>query len=140
MGSQLRSIAARIRALERRLAPELAVVRLHKLADDYSRECQRAQVENKPQPETQLLVLKIAKAGFRLSTYMALHNCLKRCRKQNNLPNPREMLLALIPYHWELVNRYLPRTTPANEGVANEGVDEEVEDRPWREWATAEAW
>ncbi len=46
------------------------------------------------------------------------------------IPKASDILLALIPWAWEMINRHMPRNVQDNEGV---------DDRPWREWATAEA-
>ena len=130
MDAELRSLEARIRALKRKYAPQLAFIRLRKLTEDHVLECEHAQAENKPQPETHTFTGKIVKAGFRLRTFMALHKCIDRFRKKDAIPEVRDILLALIPWCWERINRLLPR---------NSDLDQEVEERPRKEWASAEA-
>ena len=121
MRSEIRSLQARVRALQRKYAHQLAFIRLRKLAEDYTLECEKARTEHKPQPDTHTFIKKIAKAGFRLQTFMALHKCLDRFREKDALPEVRDILLALIPLDWERINRHVPRKSD---------LDEEVEERP----------
>ncbi len=130
MRSEIRSLQARVRALQRKYAPQLAFIKLRQLAEDYTLECEKARDEHKPQPETHRFIKKIVKAGFRLRTFIALHKCVDRFRDKDAIPEPRDILLALLPYDWERINRHMPRKSE---------LDQDVEERPWREWATAEA-
>ena len=130
MRSEIRSLQARVRALQRKYAPQLAFIRLRKLAEDHVLECERAQAGNKPQPDTHTFIRKIAKAGFRLRTFAALHKCIDRFREKDAIPEPRDILLALIPLDWERINRHMPKKSDLDQGV---------EDRPWKEWASAAA-
>ena len=130
MRSEIRSLQARVRALQRKLAPELAFVRLRKLADDYAQECQRARSEHRPQPENRSLTRKIVEAGFRLHTFMDIHKYLDRCRKQDTLPERRDILLALIPWAWETINRHIPRNSDFSD------LGDEARERFWKEWLT----
>ena len=93
------------------------------------RECRTDQPEDVSQPDTHTFIRKIAN-GFRLRTFMALHKCIDRFREKDALPEVKDILLALIPLDWERINRHVPR---------NSDVDQGVEDRPWKEWASAEA-
>ncbi len=87
----------------------------------------RAQTPAQFPPFTQ----RIVKAGFHLQTFMALHKTLNRCREKDALSETRDILLALIPRAWETINRHVPR---------NADYDEEVEGRPWKEWASDTTW
>ena len=109
MKSEIRSLQARVRALQRKYAPQLAFIRLRKLAEDHVLECEKARGEHKPQPETHSFTRKIVKAGFRLRTFMALHKCIDRFREKDAIPEPRDILLALIPLDWERINRHMPK-------------------------------
>ena len=109
MRSEIRSLQARVRALQRKYAPQLAFIKLRQLAEDYVIECEKARVEHKPQPETHSFIKKIVKAGFRLRTFISLHKCVDRFREKDAFPEPRDILLALIPYDWERINRHMPR-------------------------------
>ena len=128
MRSEIRSLQARVRALQRKYAPQLAFIRLRKLAEDHVLECEKARGEHKPQPETHRFTKKIVKAGFRLRTFAALHKCIDRFREKDAIPEPRDILLALIPLDWERINRHMPKKSD---------IDQGVEDRPWREGAAA---
>ena len=130
MRSEIRSLQARVRALQRKYAPQLAFIRLRKLAEDHVLECEKARAEHKPKPDTHTFIRKIAKAGFRLRTFAALHKCIDRFREKDAIPEPRDILLALIPLDWERINRHMPRKSDLDQGV---------EDRPWKEWAAAAA-
>ena len=109
MRSEIRSLQARVRALQRKYAPQLAFIRLRKLAEDYALKCERARSGNKPQPETHTFTKEIVKAGFRLRTFAALHKCIDRFREKDAIPEPRDILLALIPLDWERINRIMPK-------------------------------
>ena len=128
MKSEIRSLQARVRTLQRKYAPQLAFIQLRKLAEDHVLECEKARGEHKPQPETHWFIEKIVKDGFRLRTFAALHKCIDRFRKEDAIPEPRDILLALIPLDWERINRHMPK---------NSDYDAKVEDRPRKEWATA---
>ncbi|MDE2940311.1 MAG: hypothetical protein OXR67_15555 [Chloroflexota bacterium] len=52
-----------------------------------------------------------------LTTWMHLHNYLDKVREQGDIPEPRRMLLALLPWAWEskydnLLMRELPAPEP----------------------------
>ena len=140
MRSEIRSLQARVRALQRKYAPQLAFIRLRKLAEDYVLECEKARASREqgdgeegegsgdpgcragnigtgprpkdvPQPETHTFVKKIVKAGFRLRTFAALHKCIDRFREKDAIPEPRDILLALIPLDWERINRHMPKNS-----------------------------
>ena len=128
MRSEIGSLQARARALQHKYAPQLAFIKLWEIAEGYTLECEKARAESKPQPETQSFSRKIVKAGFRLRTFMALHKCVDRFREKDAIPDCRDILHALILYDWKRINRHMPRKSD---------LDEDVEGRPWREWATA---
>ena len=109
MRSEIRSLQARVRALQGKYAPQLAFIRLRRLADACAIECERARSENRPQPPKRSLTRRAAGAGFRLHTVMALHKYVDRCREQDTLPERRDIRLPLAPWAWEMINRYIPR-------------------------------
>ena len=59
-----------------------------------------------PPPGTHAIIQCIAQAGFRLHTFMSLHHYLERCRSQSRNPEPRQFILALLP--WAAHRRYQP--------------------------------
>ena len=94
----MRSLQARVRALQRILAPELAVVRLRRLSEEFCIESTVAHANGEPPSHPQAFIRRVASAGFRLSTFMAVHKYLERCRVNNNLPDREDLLHALIPW------------------------------------------
>ena len=94
----MRSLQARVRALQRILAPELAVVRLRRLSEEFCIESSVVQANGQPPSHPHAFIRRVASAGFRLSTFMAVHKYLERCRDRDDLPDPEDLLHALIPW------------------------------------------
>ena len=94
----MRSLQARVRALQRILAPELAVVRLRRLSEEFCIESTVVQAKGEPPSHPHAFIRRVASAGFRLSTFMAVHKYLERCRDRNDLPDVEDLLHALIPW------------------------------------------
>ena len=94
----MRALQARVRALQRILAPELAVVRLRRLSEEFCIESSVVQANGEPPSDPHAFIRRVASAGFRLSTFMAVHKYLERCRDRNDLPDPEGLLHALIPW------------------------------------------
>ena len=95
----LSSLRRRVDAIRRKLAIPLAILRLRRLAAEYSLECTVAHADRQPQPETHPFILRVVDAGFRLTTFMAVHKYLESCRSQNTLPDSEKLLRALLPWH-----------------------------------------
>ena len=95
----LSSLRRRVDALLRKYAPEVAILRLRRLASEFSLECTVAHADRKPQPETHPFILRVVEAGFRLLTFMAVHKYLEECRSQNTIPESEKLLRALLPWH-----------------------------------------
>ena len=95
----LSSLRRRVDALRRKLAGPLAILRLRRLAAEHSLECTVAHADRKPHPEIHPFILRVVDAGFRLTTFMAVHKYLESCRSQNTLPDSEELLRALFPLH-----------------------------------------
>ena len=94
----LSSLRARVRSLRRKLAPQLALLRLRRLAEEHCLQSSVAQADRQPPPDTHAFILRVAAAGFRLTTYMAAHKYLERCRDSNPLPDRENLVRALIPW------------------------------------------
>ena len=94
----MRSLQARVRALQRILAPELAVVRLRRLSEDFCIESSVARADRQPPSHPHVFIQRVASAGFRLPSFMATHKYLERCRGNNNLPDSEDLLHTLIPW------------------------------------------
>ena len=101
----LSEIRRQVDALRRRLAPELAVLRLRKLAEEFCCQWDTAIANHRQTPEPHPFILRIAGAGFRLNTFMALHKYLDRCREGNSHPQPRDIVSNLLP--WAAKGGYL---------------------------------
>ena len=92
--SQLRR---RVDALKRKYARELAVVRLRRLADEFSHQWTRDVGERKPAPQPQPFIRRIAKSGYRLKTFAALGIYLERCQEQGTIPDSLGIISSLLP-------------------------------------------
>ena len=94
----MRTLQARVRVLQRILAPELAVVRLRRLSEEFCIESSVVQASGEPPSHPHVFIQRVASAGFRLSSFMAVHKYLERCRDGNDLPDREDLLRALIPW------------------------------------------
>ena len=94
----MRTLQARVRVLQRILAPELAVVRLRRLSEEFCIESSVVQASGEPPSHPHVFIQRVAAAGFRLPSFMAVHKYLERCRDRNDLPDPEDLLRALIPW------------------------------------------
>ena len=94
----LNALRARVRALQRKMALELAVVRLRRLAGEFCLQSLVARRGHQPPPEPQAFFRRVVSAGFRLPTFMAVHNYLERCRDNNALPDAEALLRAFLPW------------------------------------------
>ena len=121
----LTQIRNRIRALQRRYALPLAVIRLRPYATQFCHQWAVARDSHQPLPETHPFVRKLADAGFRLPTFMYLHHHIKRHLSNNTCPNPKGIISALLPraaahdgiidaiFHWDHAPQECgPATTP----------------------------
>ena len=103
----LSSVRRRVDAIRRKLAVPLAILRLHRLANEFSLEWTVAIADRQPRPESHPFILRVAAAGFRLTTFMEVRKYLEGCRSQNTLPETYKLLRALLPCHIPLVPAYL---------------------------------
>ena len=94
----MRDLQARVRSLQRILAPELAVVRLRRLSEEFCIESTVVRASGEPPAQPQAFIQRVASAGFRLPSFMAVHKYLERCRDRNDVPDREDLLRALIPW------------------------------------------
>ena len=94
--SQLRR---RVNALKRKFAPELAIIKLRRIAEAVADDWDPDQP-----PEPADVIGRIAKAGFRLPTFMRLRRYLDDTIRQGDLPEPESIVLDLLP--WASKDRY----------------------------------
>ncbi len=92
------ALRARVRALQRTLARELAVVRLRRLAGEFCLQSSVGQANGQPAPHPHAFIQRVASAGFRLPSFMAVHKYLERCRVKNILPDSEDLLRYLVPW------------------------------------------
>ena len=95
----LSQIRRRVEALMRRFARELAILKLLRIAESVSDEWD----PSKP-PEPAAVIARVANAGFHLPTFIALRHYLDNMRRQQDVPDAEEFVLALLP--WASHDRY----------------------------------
>ena len=105
-------LCRRIDALKRKFAPELAIVKLRRIAesvaDHWDPECP---------PEPADVIQRVVRAGFRLNTFTRLSRYLNDTRGAGDVPLPVSIVCSLLPraekdrsrnfFRWEL-----PSPTP----------------------------
>ena len=104
----LAQIRRRVNALKRKFALELAILRLRRIAEAVA---DNWDLDEPPEPHD--VIQRVAKAGFRLSTFMRLQHYLKDIRSQGDVPEPRRIVTSLLPWasqgrYREFFNRDLP--------------------------------
>ena len=97
MRSEINALRARVRALQRKLARELAAYRLDLLSRDLCHRWFVAQSDQKPLPEIQPFIHRVIDAGYRLLPLAAANNYLQDCRRKDTVPEPEKLLNAILP-------------------------------------------
>ena len=92
-------IRRRIAALKHRFAPELAIIKLRRIAEAVADDW-----DSSESPEPADVIGRIAKAGFRLPTFASLARYLNDTRRQADVPDPGTIVLSLLP--WASKDRY----------------------------------
>ena len=91
-------------ALQRRIKPVLAILKLRKLAMQFCDEFDAAaasEQSNRRDVLTDMATMfppRVGQAGFRLDTYTALIGYFTRCIQRSARPEPREIVFTLIPW------------------------------------------
>ncbi len=110
----LSEIRREIRALQRKYHRQLTIYRMRRVTEQVYNDYARAVGDQQEPPKPLEVIRKIADKGFRLTTWMHLHNYLDKVREAGDIPEPRRMLLALLPWAWESkYDRLLMRDLPA---------------------------
>ena len=104
----LAQIRRRVNALKRKLAPELAIIKLRHIAEAVANDWD---LDEPPEPAA--VIQRVAKAGFRLNTFMRLQHYLKDTQSREEIPEPRRIVTSLLPWaskdlYREFFNRDLP--------------------------------
>ena len=102
----LSAVRRRVDAIRRKMAPYLAILRVRRLADEYSRQWTVAVADQQPPPDTHSFILRVAAAGFRLTTFMSVHKYLEECRNEHTVPEKDKMVQALLPWYGASVPFY----------------------------------
>ena len=92
----LAHLARRVRTLERRLAPEVAFIRMRQLADDLCNDWEVALATDCPTPEPQHFIRRVAHAGIKSDTFTKLEQFLDRCREEKKLPEVYEVVRCVL--------------------------------------------
>ena len=97
MRSEIKALRTRVRALQRKLARELAAYRLELLSRDLCHRWFVAQSDQTPLPEIQPFIIRVIDAGYRLLPLGAANNYLRGCRRKDTVPDPEALLSAILP-------------------------------------------
>ena len=92
-------IRRRVNALKSEFAPELAIIKLRRIAEAVADDWDSSQP-----PEPADVIGRIVKAGFRLPTFASLGRYLNDIRRQGDVPDPSTIVLNLLP--WARKDRY----------------------------------
>ena len=91
-------LRSRIRALQKKMAKELAIVRLRRLVKEFRLQWFVALTDRKPLPQPRSFGFRVVKAGFRLPTFMGVNRYLEKCRRKKVEIEDHELLRTLIPW------------------------------------------
>ena len=91
-------IRSRVRALQKKMAKELAIVRLRRLVKEFRLQWFVTLTDNKPLPDPRSFGFRVVKAGIRLPTFMEVNKYLEKCRRQKVEIDNHELLRTLIPW------------------------------------------
>ena len=101
MQSEINALRARVRALQRKLARELAAYRLGLLCEDLCDRWFAAWSDHKPLPEIQPFIRRVIDAGYRLLPLGAAGNYLHDCLRKGDAPDPEVLRNAILPSPWK---------------------------------------
>ncbi len=91
-------LRSRIRALQKKMALELAIVRLRPLVREFRLQWFVALTDRKPLPQPRSFGFRVVRAGFRLPTFMGVNRYLEKCRRKKVEIDDHELLRTLIPW------------------------------------------
>ena len=91
-------LRSRIRALQKKMALKLAIVRLRPLVREFRLQWFVALTDHKPLPEPRSFGFRVVRAGFRLPTFMGVNRYLEKCRRKKVEIDDHELLRTLIPW------------------------------------------
>ena len=82
----------------KKMAKELAIVRLRRLVKEFRLQWFVTLTDNKPLPDPRSFGFRVVKAGFRLPTFMEVNRYLEKCRRKKVEIENHELLRTLIPW------------------------------------------
>ena len=91
-------LRARVRALQRKMAKELAIVRLRRLVREFRLQWFFTLTDRKPLPDPRSFGSRVVKAGIRLPTFMEVNKYLEKCRRKEVEIDNHELLRTLVPW------------------------------------------
>ena len=91
-------LRARVRALQKKMVLELAIVRLRRLVREFRLQWFVALTNRKPLPEPRSFGFRVVRTGFRLPTFMEVNRYLEKCRRKKVEIDGHELLRTLIPW------------------------------------------
>ena len=97
MMTEINALRTRVRALQRKLARELAAYRLDLLSRDLCHQWFVAQSGQKPLPGIQPFINRVIDAGNRRLSLGAANNYLQDRRRKGACPEPDPLLNAILP-------------------------------------------
>ena len=105
-------IRRRIHALMRKFAPELAILKLRRIAESVADDWD---TEHPPEPAA--VIQRVVKAGFHLNTFTRLSRYLIDTRRAGDVPLPVSIVCSLLPWadndrYRELLRWEQPAPTP----------------------------
>ena len=87
----LSEIRREIRALQRKYHRELTIYRMRRVSEEVHHDYARAVADRQDPPRPLEIIRRIADRGFRLTTWLHLHNYLDEVREAGDIPEPRRM-------------------------------------------------
>ncbi len=97
----LSEIKREIRALQRKYHREIAIYRMRRASEEVCNDYARAVADQQDPPKPLEIIRRVADRDFRLNTWLHLHNYLDKIREQGDVPEPRRMVLAPLPWVWK---------------------------------------
>ena len=110
----LSQIREEVNALKRKYAKEIAIYKMRRVSEEIYNDYARAVGDRQDPPKPLEIISRISKKGFRLKTWIHLHNYLEKVREEGDIPEPRRIVLALLPWAWHSkYDHHLTRELPA---------------------------
>ena len=97
----LAQIRNQLRQMQRKFARELAVFRLRQIAEKIAEDWTIATAEKEPLPQPHQVVLRVAREGHRLKTYMNLNRYVQQCIDEDSCLEAPQIVRALLPWAWD---------------------------------------